>query len=197
MPWLSALWAWLRGADGPGEEPRPSPDALFARSATLSDVKLVANLLNKHGVEYVLVGGYALYVNGLVRATGDVDILVKDTPDNNVRWIAALSELPDGAARDLDGEPRPFPADYVDAAGEAGVIRIYDAFIVDVLPVACGQTYDAVSGHIVTVDVDGVPIQVLDLEGLLLTKQGVRDKDRSDRQQIELALQKLALRRDR
>ncbi len=69
----------------------------------------VTALLERHGVDYVLIGGYALYANGLVRNTGDIDILVRDTPDNNASWIAALSELPDRAAAELAGEAAPFP----------------------------------------------------------------------------------------
>jgi hypothetical protein len=45
------------------------------------------------------LGGYALSFNGLTRQSGDIDILVSTTPENNRRWIAALSELPDGARR--------------------------------------------------------------------------------------------------
>jgi hypothetical protein len=44
---------------------------------------------------------YARSFNGLARQTGDVDILVPAPPENNRRWIAALSELPDGAAKEL------------------------------------------------------------------------------------------------
>ena len=64
-----------------------------ARNAGWRDVFRVVELLEKHGAEYVLVGGYALSFNGLTRQTGDVDILVPTDPENNRRWIAALSEL--------------------------------------------------------------------------------------------------------
>ncbi|MCS3926251.1 tRNA A37 N6-isopentenylltransferase MiaA [Bradyrhizobium elkanii] len=62
------------------------------------DVFRLIELLEKHGAEYVLIGGYALSFNGLTRQTGDVR---PTTPENNRRWIAALSELPDGAAKEL------------------------------------------------------------------------------------------------
>ena len=61
----------------------------------------ILELMEKHGAEYVVVGGYALSFNGLTRQTGDVDILVPTTPENNRRWISALSKLPDGAAKEL------------------------------------------------------------------------------------------------
>jgi hypothetical protein len=48
------------------------------RQATWHDVFLLIEKLEKYGAEYVLIGGYALAFNGLVRQTGDVDILVRN-----------------------------------------------------------------------------------------------------------------------
>lgn len=39
-----------------------------------------------------------------------------------------------------------------------------------------------------TIDLDGVPVKTVNLEGLLLTKQTARDKDLADRIVIERAL---------
>ncbi len=61
----------------------------------------VCSLLNKHGAEYLIVGGYACILHGLVRTTEDVDVLVKDSEENFVKVIAALSELPERAASEL------------------------------------------------------------------------------------------------
>jgi hypothetical protein len=38
--------------------------------------------LNKYEVEYVLVGGYSVVINGYKRTTGDMDIFVKKHKDN-------------------------------------------------------------------------------------------------------------------
>jgi hypothetical protein len=43
----------------------------------------------------------------------------------------------------------------------------------------------------VTREIDGVPVQLLDLEGLLKTKQGVRPKDQLDASVIRAALERL------
>ncbi len=45
---------------------------------------------NANGVEYVLVGGYALAHHGTPRFTGDLDLFVRPTPDNARRIMAAL-----------------------------------------------------------------------------------------------------------
>jgi hypothetical protein len=42
------------------------------------------------GVEFVVVGAYALAFHGAPRFTGDLDILIRPTRDNAARLIAAL-----------------------------------------------------------------------------------------------------------
>ncbi len=50
--------------------------AEYTRPATWEDVKALAKLLNKAGVEYALVGGYAIAAHGFNRFSEDIDILV-------------------------------------------------------------------------------------------------------------------------
>jgi tRNA nucleotidyltransferase/poly(A) polymerase len=45
--------------------------------------------LNKHQVEYLLVGGYAVILNGYRRTTGDLDIWVNVTPENHKKLLSA------------------------------------------------------------------------------------------------------------
>ena len=45
---------------------------------------------NAHGVEFLVVGAYALAAHGLVRATKDLDVWVRPEPANARRTIAAL-----------------------------------------------------------------------------------------------------------
>jgi hypothetical protein len=77
MAWLKRLANWaVRLLDltvSRSEERSPTPDIPGARQATWPDVFLLISKLEKHGAEYVLIGGYALAFNGLVRQTGDVD----------------------------------------------------------------------------------------------------------------------------
>lgn len=49
--------------------------------------------LNAQGVEYVIVGGYAVAFHGHIRSTKDMDILVRPTPRNAKRLILALDEF--------------------------------------------------------------------------------------------------------
>jgi hypothetical protein len=73
----------------------------YTRPATWDDVKNLARYLEEAGVDYALVGGYAIAAHGFNRFTEDIDILVGPAPQNSRRWILALSRLPDGAASEL------------------------------------------------------------------------------------------------
>lgn len=154
----------------------------FTRPATWEDLKRLARALNSEGTRYALIGGYAIAAHGYNRFSEYLDILVDAAPDNTRRWIAALSTLPDGACRELAGQD-----DIFQREGEYA-IRINDEFTVDVMPAACGHGYSELAPHIQERDIDGVPIPILGLEGLLLTKEGMREKDRADRRVIEEAL---------
>jgi hypothetical protein len=46
--------------------------------------------LTAHGVEFVIVGAYALAFHGAPRFTGDLDVLVQPTLENASRLLAAL-----------------------------------------------------------------------------------------------------------
>ena len=46
--------------------------------------------LTAHGVEFVIVGAYALAYHGAPRFTGDLDVLIRPTIDNASRLLKAL-----------------------------------------------------------------------------------------------------------
>ena len=50
-------------------------------------------LLHKHGVEYLIVGGYAVGYYGYPRATGDMDVWIAFNPENLQGLVAALREF--------------------------------------------------------------------------------------------------------
>ena len=157
----------------------------YTRPATWEDVKTVARYLEAAGAEYALVGGYALGAHGFSRFTEDIDILVNPSAENSRRWVLALSRLPDAAAAELAADTDVFADD------KRYAVRINDEFTVDVMPSLAGLTWDEMKAHITTLDVDGVSIRVLDLRGLLKTKQGARPKDQMDAAVIAEALRRL------
>jgi hypothetical protein len=50
-------------------------------------------LLETHGVEYLLIGGYAVAFHGYPRATADMDIFISAGPENAVRMNAVVKEF--------------------------------------------------------------------------------------------------------
>jgi predicted nucleotidyltransferase len=154
------------------------PSSKLARPASVDDLKLLLRALNDHNVDYLLIGGYALYALGYQRGTVDIDVVLRPTRDEGEKVKRALLVLPDGVAKDLDPE----------WFAEGETIRVADAFVVDLMFNACGETYESLLPYAVTIDLDGVPVRTLGLEGLLKTKQSVRDKDRLDREVLERAL---------
>jgi predicted nucleotidyltransferase len=49
--------------------------------------------INRHHVEYVLVGGYSVIAHGYARTTGDMDIWVNRTAENYKKLCAAFEEF--------------------------------------------------------------------------------------------------------
>ena len=57
------------------------------------DFKELFALFNAHGVNYLIVGGYALAFHGAPRFTGDIDIFVKPDLENARHILKALKEF--------------------------------------------------------------------------------------------------------
>lgn len=161
----------------------------YTRPATWDDVKKLAKLLNDASVEYALVGGYAIAAHGFNRFSEDIDILVNPAVENSRRWIVALGELPDHATRELVSDPDVF------ATNNRYALRINDEITIDVMPSIAGHSWQQMRGHIETIDLEGVPLPLLNLEGLLKTKQGQRPKDQMDAALLNQALAELRNRR--
>ena len=51
------------------------------------------SMFGDEGVEYLVVGAYALAAHGLPRATGDIDLWIRATPDNAERVWKALGRF--------------------------------------------------------------------------------------------------------
>lgn len=139
----------------------------------------------EEGVEYVLVGGQAVRINGFVRATEDVDVLVRATRENGERLRRALNEFE--AASELDPAWFEPPAD-----GVPENVRVADTLLVDLLLSANGETYETVQPYIREIVLGGVLVRVLNIDGLLRTKTEWREKDVLDRRMLERLRQGLS-----
>lgn len=139
---------------------------------------LFLELLRKfqqEAVDYVLVGGQAVRLNGFVRATEDVDVLLKPGRINGAKVIRALAFLPSSASLDPDWfEPSP--------DGEVENIRIADELLIDLLFAANGESFESLQAHVRELTIDDVTVKLLDIEGLLKSKTDYREKDVLDKQ---------------
>lgn len=135
--------------------------------------------LESHGVEYVVFGGVALNLQGLARATEDLDIFVAPTPDNIARLRSALASVFDDphieeiTADDLLGE---YPAvQYVPPQG---------SFHIDILT-RLGEAFRFEDLASERVDFDGLEVSVVTASTLYAMKKGtVRARDRADAERL-------------
>lgn len=149
-----------------------------ARPASLEDLKKILAALHHERADYLLIGGYALLAHGYARATTDIDLLVPGRASAAEPIRRALLVLADRAAGDLVSQ----------WFEEGEGIRIADEIVVDLVFRTCGETFDTLRRFETVIDLDGIPVRTLNLEGLLRTKQSDRERDVSDRRVIEQAL---------
>ena len=67
------------------------------------DFRDLLSLFEEKGVEYLVVGGWALGVHGYIRATGDMDIWISQSDVNIDRLLSALAAfgVPEGMDREF------------------------------------------------------------------------------------------------
>ena len=154
--------------------PRPRPRRV-RKAGIETRVALVCRLLNRERVRYVLIGGAAANLHGVIRPTRDIDVLIEPTVDNARRALQALRGLAFGIAKELDPErvaARPFTI-------------VGDAPRVDLLTTACGVTYADAIGTTIPVRVEGVPVPLADIDTLIRAKRTGRARDLGDIEELE------------
>lgn len=133
--------------------------------------KLLAKLA-RADVKFIIVGGVAVALNGFVRTTEDVDILIEASADNIAQLLAELRGFGEGHARELS------PTDFNDSEGS---IRIIEDFPLDVFTIMRGKHYADLVGASKTTRIDDVEVRYLNAEALIALKSdSQRDQDRID-----------------
>ena len=77
-------------------------------SPAFDDFDRIVASLNKHNVEFMIIGGLAVVYHGHVRNTKDLDLFIRRTEENARRTIAALEEVGFGSP---EMTPEVFTAD--------------------------------------------------------------------------------------
>jgi len=148
----------------------PHDDQKEPRIPTIEDLVHLCRKLNEAEAKYVVVGGMAMIQSGYGRTTGDIDLLIESTVENEARVFTALMSLPDQAVRELEpGEISRYT-----------VVRVADEVVVDLMRSACGIDYEEARSGAITIDLDGVHIPIASPELLWRMKQTGREKDNLD-----------------
>jgi predicted nucleotidyltransferase len=133
--------------------------------------KLLAKLARAE-VKFIIVGGVAVALNGFVRTTEDVDILIEASAENVTRLLDELGNFGEGHARELS------PTDFSDSEG---AVRIIEDFPLDVFTMMRGKRYAELVGSTKTTRIDDVEVRYLNAEALIALKSdSQRDQDRID-----------------
>jgi hypothetical protein len=133
-------------------------------------------------VEFMVVGAYALSFHGMPRATGDIDILVRPSPENAKRVWRSLLRF--GAP--LSGMTE---ADFTnpDVVFQMG----RQPARIDILTDVSGVDFDTAWKSHVIIEYEGRSIPVMGIGELLITKRAAgRPKDMGDIAWLEKKLKK-------
>ena len=118
--------------------------------------------LNKHAVEYVVVGAYALAFHGRPRATDDLDVFVAANPANADRVLTALADF--GFAG--------LNITQADLSSGRFFFRLGRApYQIDILTHLEGTSWQEVWGNRIESDYGGVPVHVIGREQLIQAKR--------------------------
>ena len=141
------------------------------REITSQFEKLLAALA-ADGIDFAVVGGLAVILNGYPRTTQDADILVHDSPENLRKLLASLTKWGEGWARELKPE---------DFLLEAGSIRVMEEFDLDIFTRMLEKKLDDFRPRLRFWETSGVRIPYLSPSDLIFLKQvSWRDKDKLD-----------------
>ena len=136
------------------------------------DFKEFLRLLARHGVKYLLIGGYAVGVYGYVRPTGDLGVWIAVEAENADRLVVALKEFGFGLSNlkpELFLDPK-------------GIVRMgVPPLRLKILAHISGVDFETCYQDRVAGKVDGVAVDLISLEHLKHNKAASgRFKDLDD-----------------
>lgn len=136
------------------------------------DFRDILSAFIAEGVEFLLVGAYALAVHGVPRATGDIDLWVRPTPENAARVRGALAKF--GA-----------PVSELTVADLAAPDLIFQVGVaprrIDVITSISGVEFVQAWANRIEVPIQGLTVPVLGREDFIRNKRASgRPKDAAD-----------------
>lgn len=136
------------------------------------DFRDMLSALSEHEVEYMVVRAYALAIHGLPRATGDIDIWVRCSPENALRVREALKSF--GAP--LAG----ITLEDFEKPGNIVQIGVAPRRI-DILTSIDGVAFDHAADHRDTASIEGILVPIIGRQQLIDNKRAAgRPQDIAD-----------------
>jgi len=133
-------------------------------------------------VEFIVVGGVAVSMQGYVRLTEDVDLLLEDSKENLQRLLEALGNYGEGFARELS------LADFTNEEGAIRIVEEVESCQMDLFTVMAGKHYGDILQDADIFSIRGHAIPFASKAALIGWKgKSIREKDRLD----AMALQRL------
>jgi hypothetical protein len=135
-------------------------------------------LLNRNNVRYLLIGGYAVILNGYVRNTTDLDLAVASDPENAECLVKALTEF------GFDGEN----LNTTLFTKPRSLIRMgREPLKVEILNYLEGLDFESAYENRRIAELDGLNISLINIDDLITNKKAVgRHIDLADVEQLEL-----------
>src|SRR5205823_14689460 len=128
--------------------------------------------LVRAGVDFAVVGGVAVSLNGFIRATDDLDVIVQASGQNVRKLLGCLSHWGEGWARELKEE---------DFVPQEGSIRVMEDFDLDIFTRMRGKSLEDFRERLRFLSVGVIRIPYLDAADLIFLKEGSwREKDQLD-----------------
>ncbi|NQT60369.1 MAG: nucleotidyltransferase [Bacteroidetes bacterium] len=133
-------------------------------------------LLNKHNVRYLIVGGYAVAYHGHPRSTGDIDILLECSHENAAVVKECLNKFGFG---ELD-------ISISDLSTPNQVVQLgYPPLRIDLLTSIDGLNFQQAWKHRVCVDIQDMTINFISRNDLLTNKRATaRTRDIADIEEL-------------
>lgn len=136
------------------------------------DPARVFGTLDRHGVDYITIGAFAVIAHGYVRATADIDVVARQDRNNLERLAAAFTEL-HARLRGVDADLLEIdPTDPDVLANGASFTLDTDAGPVDYLTDVPGAgDYDDLRARAIEANAAGVVVRVVGLDDLIRMKR--------------------------
>ncbi len=145
--------------------------------ALSKDWREFLELLNSRGVDYVIVGAQSLAFHGRPRYTGDLDILVRPTPENARLLVDLLKQF--GFAHSGFKE-----SDFIEPEQMIQLGRVPNR--IDLLSSISGVSTDEAFASKVSAELDSIPVYIISKDALIRNKRAVgRKQDLADLEALE------------